>query len=68
LTDAEQQSPVEASISPGVLKAYRRLLRTFIDEADDFCRRRGLTFLQLRSDAPVADVVLRTFRAAGVVV
>jgi hypothetical protein len=34
----------------------------------EFCRRRGLTYLQLRSDVDLADVLLRTFRRAGVLV
>jgi uncharacterized protein (DUF58 family) len=68
LVDTEPGAPVEASITPGVLRAYRRLLKTFTDEAADFCRRRGITYIQLRSDVKIADVVLRTFRRAGVVV
>ena len=55
-------------ITPGVLRAYRRLLRTFTKEAADFCRRRGITYLQLRSDVDLQDVVVRTFRRAGIVV
>jgi uncharacterized protein (DUF58 family) len=68
LLDTEPTTPVEASITPGVLRAYRRLLKTFTDEAAEFCRRRGMPFLQLRSDVKVQDVVLRTFRSLGVVV
>jgi uncharacterized protein (DUF58 family) len=67
LLDAEPAAPVEASISPGVLRAYRRLLNAFTEEVGDFCRRRGVTYVQLRSDTNVADVVLRTFRNLGVV-
>ena len=33
LTDAEPAAPLEATITPGVLRAYRRLLQTFIAEA-----------------------------------
>jgi uncharacterized protein (DUF58 family) len=68
LVDSEPASAVEASITPGVLRSYRRLLQTFTQEAADFCRRRGITYLQLRSDLPITDVVLRTFRSIGVVV
>jgi hypothetical protein len=39
-----------------------------VEETSDFCRRRGITYLQLRSDTPITDVVLRTFRAIGLVV
>lgn len=68
LLDTEPASPIEVTITPGVLRAYRRLLKTFTQEAADFCRRRGLTYLQLRSDVDLQDVVLRTFRTAGIVV
>ena len=68
LLDSEPNATVEASITPAVLRAYRRLVATFNQEAADFCRRRGVTYLQLRSDTNVADVVLRTFRNIGFVV
>jgi uncharacterized protein (DUF58 family) len=68
LVETEPVAPVEASITPGLLRTYRRLLQTFTQEAADFCRRRGITYLQLRSDTPITDVVLRTFRSIGVVV
>jgi hypothetical protein len=68
LQDTEPASPIEASITPGVLRAYRRLLDTFSQEVADFCRRRGITYLQLRSNVNIQDVVLRTFRRLGVVV
>jgi uncharacterized protein (DUF58 family) len=68
LVDTEPAAPVEASITPGVLRAYRRLLQTFSGEAADFCRRRGITYLQLRSDVSIQHVVLRTLRVLGIVV
>jgi uncharacterized protein DUF58 len=68
LLDSEPTAPLEASISPGVLRAYRRLLSTYTQEAENFCRRRGIVFLQLRSDVKIQDVVLRTFRTLGVVI
>ena len=68
LQDSEPAAPIEATTTPGVLRAYGRLLKTFTQEAADFCRRRGITYLQLRSDVDLQDVVLRTFRRAGVLV
>jgi uncharacterized protein (DUF58 family) len=68
LHDTEPAAPLEATITPGVVRAYKRLLEAYISEAREFCRRRGITFLQVRSDTPVTDVVLRTFRTVGVVV
>jgi len=68
LLDSEAFAPVEATITPGVLKAYRRLLSSFSSEAADFCRRRGITYLQLRSDVRLQDVLVRTFRTVGILV
>jgi len=68
LTDTEPAAPLEATITPGVVRAYRRLLQTFIAEANEFCRRRGITYLQVASDVSVTEIVLRTFRTVGVVV
>jgi len=68
LLDTEPEAPVEASITPGVVRAYRRLLKTYTEEAEAYCRRRGITFIQLRSDTKIQEVVLRTFRASGIVV
>jgi hypothetical protein len=68
LLDSEPMAPVEATITPSVLRAYRRLLESFCHEASDFCRRRGVTYLQLRSDVNLANVLMRTFRTAGILV
>lgn len=68
LLDVEPTAPLEATITPSVLKAYRRLLDGFRNEAADFCRRRGLTYLPLRSDVNLQDVLVRTFRTAGILV
>jgi hypothetical protein len=51
-----------------VVRAYRDVLATYTREVADFCRRRGVTYLLLRSDARLEDVLLRTLRHAGVLV
>src|SRR5579859_6591572 len=68
LLDSEPDAVVQASITPSVLRAYRRLLGAFTREVADFCRRRGVVYVQLRSDSRVEDVVLRSFRSLGIVV
>jgi uncharacterized protein (DUF58 family) len=68
LVDTEPASPVEATITPSVLRTYRRLFEAFTNEVTDFCRRRGITYLQVRSDTKISELVLRTFRRMGVVV
>jgi uncharacterized protein (DUF58 family) len=68
LQDTEPQAPLEATITPGVVRAYKRLLEAYVAEANEFCRRRGMTYVQVRSDINISNVVLRTFRTLGVVV
>jgi uncharacterized protein (DUF58 family) len=68
LLDSEPAPSVQATITPGVLRAYRRLLKTFSAEAADFCRRRGITYQLLRSDVNLQDVLVRTFRRLGILV
>jgi uncharacterized protein (DUF58 family) len=68
LLDSEPLPSLQATITPGVLRAYRRLLDGFRREAADFCRRRGVSYLPMRSDANLQDVMLRTFRTAGILV
>ena len=68
LLDSEPVAPLEATITPGVLRAYRRLLDGFCREAADFCRRRGLTYIPMRSDVNLQEVLVRTFRSAGILV
>jgi uncharacterized protein (DUF58 family) len=68
LLDSEPAAPLEATITPGIVRAYRRLLQTFVDEVSEFCRRRGITYVKLSSDADISEVVLRTFRRLGIVI
>lgn len=66
LLDMESQATVQATITPSVVRAYRRLVDVYTREAAEYCRRRGATYLLLRSDVNVQDVLLRTLRQAGV--
>jgi uncharacterized protein (DUF58 family) len=68
LQDVEGTEPIQATITPSVLRGYRRLLSTFTREVGDFCRRRGVTYLLLPSNVSVEDVLLRTLRRAGILV
>lgn len=67
LVDAEDDAePVELTVTPSLVRAYRRMLAAYTQEIREFCRRRGVTYLLLRSDAPLDELLLRTFRQAGV--
>jgi uncharacterized protein (DUF58 family) len=68
LLDSEPGPSVQATITPGVLRAYRRLLKAFSSEAADYCRRRGITYQLLPSNVNLQDVLVRTFRGLGILV
>lgn len=68
LIDSEPEAPLQATITPSVLHAYKRLMARFIEEAQDICRRRGATYVLVRSDLDLTHVLTRTLRTAGVLV
>jgi uncharacterized protein (DUF58 family) len=68
LIDSEDTESIDATITPSVVRAYRDVLAAYTKEVADYCRRRGVTYLLLRSDVRLEDVLLRTFRHAGVLV
>jgi uncharacterized protein (DUF58 family) len=67
LIDAEDGRAVEVSLTPRVLRAYRERLTAYTRAVAAFCAQHGITFLQLRSDLNLEDVVLRLLRRAAVV-
>jgi uncharacterized protein (DUF58 family) len=68
LLDGEDTEALDATITPSVVRAYRDVLAAYTREAADFCRRRGVSYMLLRSDVKLEDVLLKTFRHAGVLV
>ncbi|MBI2918350.1 MAG: DUF58 domain-containing protein [Chloroflexi bacterium] len=68
LVDDEDGRPVEVSVTPRALDAYRERLSAYTREVASFCHGHRIAFLQLRSDIPVEDAVLRLMRRAQVVV
>jgi uncharacterized protein (DUF58 family) len=68
LVDSEPEAPLQATITPSVLNAYKRLMARFIEEAQDICRRRGATYVLVRSDLDLTHVLTRTLRTAGILV
>ncbi|GAC1313807.1 MAG: DUF58 domain-containing protein [Chloroflexota bacterium] len=66
LVDSEPEAPLQATITPSVLNAYKRLMARYIEEAQDVCRRRGATYVLVTSDLDLTHVLTRTLRTAGV--
>lgn len=67
LRDAETGRDLEITISPRVLKRYAAELEAHTTAIREFCRRSGMTYLQLPSDVPLGDLMLRSLYRSGVV-
>ena len=67
LLDDEDSTPIDLTASPIVLDDYKKRLAGFVEQAMNFCYSRNILFLQLRSDMPLEDTVLRLLRKARVV-
>lgn len=67
LIDVETGAPQEVSVTSSLLEEYRRRLATFTTDLEEFSRARGISFLQVPSNVPLEDLVLRTLRRTGLV-
>lgn len=67
LVDIEDQDFAEVSITPRLLDKYRRTLAAFIENARDFCARRGITYMMTSTDRPVDRLISRYLRQRGLV-
>lgn len=66
LVDAESGAETEVTISPRLLRRYHDELERHSQALQDFCRREGISFLQVRSDVDVGGSLLTGLRAAGI--
>lgn len=65
IADAETGEERDVTISPAMLAAYERRHAGLLRELEGFCRERGLPCFTVTSDQPFDSVVLRVFRAGG---
>jgi uncharacterized protein (DUF58 family) len=67
LIDVETGSAQEVSIDGGLRDAYRARVTVWRNEAQAFCRARGVRYLAVQTDRPWDEVVLYDMRKAGMV-
>ncbi|MDX2148916.1 MAG: DUF58 domain-containing protein [Planctomycetota bacterium] len=67
LKDVEDGDLAEVTISAPLLKRYKANLAAYTRQLQEFCARREITFLPLRSDTPVEVLILDYLRKRGVV-
>ena len=67
LVDCEDDDVAEVTISRPLLERYRRTLASFIQQAREFCTRRGIVYMLTTTDNPVEELVSNYLRQRGLV-
>ncbi len=67
LIDVETGSAQEVSLDGGLRDAYRERVKAWHNEAQTFCRARGVRYLAVETDRAWDEVVLYDMRKAGMV-
>jgi Protein of unknown function DUF58 len=67
LVDMEDGDRTEVTISAPLLKKYKQNLAAYNDQLRDFCARREITLLSVRSDTPIDTLMLEYLRRRGLV-
>lgn len=67
LRDTEDGDMAEVTISAPLLKRYKANLNAWNDQLRDFCARREIGLLTVKSDTPVDTLILDYLRRRGVV-
>ena len=67
LVDCEDQDIAEVSVSPALLKRYKKTLAAFVEGAKEFCTRRGMNYLLASNQVPAEQLVTSYLRARGLV-
>lgn len=66
LRDVEDGDAAEVTISAPLLKRYRATLAAYNDALRQFCSRREIGLITVRSDAPIDTLILEYLRKRGV--
>ena len=67
LVDSEDGDIAEITVSRPLLDRYRKTLSAFIEDAREFCNRRGISYLLANTSVPVQALVTNYLRQRGLV-
>lgn len=67
LIDIEDGDEAEITINAFVLEKYRETVKQFIGTAKQFCNRRSIVYIPVRTDTTVETIVTKYLRERGVV-
>lgn len=67
LRDVEDMDMAEITVSAPLLKRYKANLAAYCESLREFCARREMQLLTIRSDTPIESFILDSLRKRGVV-
>jgi uncharacterized protein (DUF58 family) len=67
LVDVEDEDLAEVTVTPALIKRYRKTLAAYQDALKGFCRQRGIQFLATSTTEPFDKLVLSHLRTRGLV-
>ncbi len=67
LIDSEDRDAAEITVSRPLLDRYRRTLASFINDARNYCTRRGMMYTMTSTAVPVEEMVTKYLRQRGLV-
>jgi uncharacterized protein (DUF58 family) len=65
LVDCEDQDEAEITVSAPLLSRYKQTLDAFVNDARDFCSRRGINYLLADNQTPVQELISNYLRRRG---
>ena len=65
LIDSESGQALELGVSMATLEAYRTRFGDWLEERAQACRRRGMRYVRVRTDTPLAAAVMSDLRHGG---
>ena len=67
LIDCEDADVAEVSVTPALVARYKKTLAAFVDQARQYCTKRGVIYLLARNEVPVEELVGGYLRNRGLV-
>jgi sirohydrochlorin ferrochelatase len=65
LCDMETGETRDVSVTPAVIARYKEAFETFCASISESAKRHGMEYIQVRTDAPVETLLLKTLRTSG---
>ncbi|MBN1517940.1 DUF58 domain-containing protein [Candidatus Sumerlaeota bacterium] len=65
LIDCEFDDKAEVSVTPALLKQYRRTVEAYCTQIRDYSTRYGMTYLLSRTDLPFDELIMKYLREKG---